>query len=67
MDIGTALRQQRERTGISQTKLAKATGIKQQTLSRWEDNTNTPNIKHCILLAQYYGITLEELLDIDLP
>ena len=67
MDIGSALRRQREVAGISQSRLAKETGIKQQTISRWESNMHTPDIEHCIILAKYYGITLEELLDIDLP
>lgn len=67
MNIGAALKQQRLLAGISQTELEKATGIKQQNLSRWENDTHAPNIEQCIILAKFYGITLEELLDIDLP
>ena len=39
----------------------------QQTISRWESNENVPNVLDCIRLAQFYGITLEELLGISLP
>ena len=67
MNIGSALKRQRKAVGVSQSRLAKETGIKQQTISRWESNIHTPDIEHCIILAKYYGITLEELLDIDLP
>ncbi|MBQ8309304.1 MAG: helix-turn-helix transcriptional regulator [Clostridia bacterium] len=67
MDIGTALKQQRQRIGLSQSQLAKETGIKQQTISRWENNTHKPDIEQCVILAKYYGITLEELIDVDLP
>ncbi len=61
-DIGKALKEQRENAGLSQTELAKKTGIKQQNISRWEANTHIPNVSDCIKLAKFYGITLEELL-----
>lgn len=67
MDIGSALKHQRESMKLSQSQLAKETGIKQQNISRWESNTHIPDIAQCIILAKYYGITLEELLGIDLP
>lgn len=67
MDIGSALKHQRESMKLSQSQLAKETGIKQQNISRWESNTHIPDITQCIILAKYYGITLEELLGIDLP
>lgn len=66
-DIGKALKEQREATGLSQSELAKGVGMHQQTISRWESNENVPNVLDCIRLAQFYGITLEELLGISLP
>lgn len=65
MDIGTALKQQRERLGITQSELARATGIKQQNISRWENNAHIPDVIECLTLAQYYGITIEELIGAD--
>ena len=65
MDIGTALKQQREHAGISQSELARATGIKQQNISRWEKNAHIPDVLECLILAKYYGITIEELLGAD--
>ncbi len=67
MDIGSALRRHREEAGLSQTKLSKATGITQQNISRWEKNLVAPTVEACIILAKYYGITLEELLNVRLP
>ncbi len=67
MNFGKALQEQRKLAGLSQSQLAKETGIKQQTLSRWENDMHIPDIENCIILAKYYGITLEELLDVDLP
>ena len=65
MDIGTALKQQRELSGISQSELARATGIKQQNISRWESNAHIPDVLECLKLAKYYGITIEELIGVD--
>lgn len=65
MTLGEALKQHRENAKLSQTKLAKETGIKQQNLSRWENNTHLPNVLDCARLAKYYGITIEELIDTD--
>ena len=65
MDIGTALKQQRELSGISQSELARATGIKQQNISRWESNAHIPDVLECLKLAKYYGITIEELIGAD--
>lgn len=39
----------------------KATGISNENLSRWENNKNLPNIDFCVLLANYYDISLDEL------
>ena len=66
-DIGKALKEQQEAAGLSQSELAKGVGMHQQTISRWESNENAPNVLDCIRLAQFYGITLEELLGISLP
>lgn len=66
-DIGKALKERLEAAGLSQSELAKGVGMHQQTISRWESNENAPNVLDCIRLAQFYGITLEELLGISLP
>ena len=66
MNIGEAIKEQRLRLGISQSELAKATGIKQQNISRWENNTHIPDVTQCVILAKYYGIMIEELIGIDL-
>ncbi len=62
MNIGEGLKQQRLRLGISQSELARETGIKQQNLSRWELNTHIPDVLQCLTLAKFYGITIEELI-----
>lgn len=61
MSIGEGLKEQRENVGLSIMDLSRKTGIAHQNLSRWEANQVAPNILFCIKLADFYGITLDEL------
>ena len=61
MKFGAELKYHRESAGLSQTEVAKRTGITQAAISRWEDDLRIPNIENCILLADLYGITIDEL------
>ena len=65
MTLGDNLRMLREQAGYTQTKLAELSKIKQQSISRWELNQNIPNIEDCIILANFYGISLDELVGRD--
>lgn len=60
-NYGEALRYQRELKGYTQSSLAKETGLKQQMISWWEANKGLPNIDFCVQLADFYGISLDEL------
>ena len=62
LNYGKALKHQREINNLSQTELAKATGLKQQMISHWEANKSLPNIDFCVRLANYYSISLDELI-----
>lgn len=66
MNIGEALKYQRKINNLTQGQLAKETKISQQNISRWERNEKIPNINFCIKLADYYKITLDELVGRDL-
>ena len=61
INIGKNLKEHREFAKLTQTELAKKTGIKQQNLSRWEKNTHIPNIVDCITLADFYQVSVESL------
>lgn len=65
MDYGNEFRTLRQLQGLSQEQLAKLTGISQQAISFWEQNKRTPNMDDCIKLADFYGITLDELVGRD--
>ena len=62
MNYGEALKYQREQHGLSQSKLAQETGLKQQMISWWEAGKGLPNIDFCVKLAYYYEISLDELI-----
>ena len=59
---GEALKYQREQHGYTQHALAKATGLNQQMISWWEAGKGLPNIDFCVRLAEFYGITVDELI-----
>lgn len=61
LNYGENLKIQRKQYGISQLELAKRTGISQQNINRWEKGTVIPNIDFCVKLADFYGISLDEL------
>ncbi|MBE7068428.1 MAG: helix-turn-helix transcriptional regulator [Clostridiales bacterium] len=59
--IGKALKEQRLLQGLTQVELSKQTEIPQSTISAWEKGVNVPNVMDCIQLADFYGISLDEL------
>lgn len=59
--IGKALKAQREAHGYNANKLARITGIQYQNIYRWESGKFLPKIDVCIKLADFYDITLDEL------
>lgn len=63
MDYGEALKYQRETAGLSQLELANKTGISHQNINRWEKGEVLPNIDFCVKLADFYGISLDELVN----
>lgn len=65
LNYGEALKQQRKLNGYTQEQLSKATGILQPNISAWENNVYTPSIDFCVILADFYGITLDELIGRD--
>ena len=62
MKFGSYLKTQRELAGLSQSELAKKTGLSQAAISRWEDDLRIPTIENCLILANYYGISIDELI-----
>lgn len=62
LSYGEALKYQREMTGISQGELSRKIGTSHQNISKWEKGEVLPNIDFCVKLADFYGISLDELI-----
>lgn len=59
------LKNERIAHNLSQEKLAKIIGITQAQISYYENGTNEPSISICEKLADFYGITIDELIGRD--
>ena len=62
MTCGDELKYQREIRGLSQSDLARATGLRQQMISHWEANKSAPSIDIIVTLADFYQISIDELI-----
>lgn len=63
--FGEEIKQIRIERGITQAKVSEATGLPQNTISWIESDKGIPNIYQCKLLADYYGISIDELIGRD--
>lgn len=61
-NYGTMLKEHRLSRGKTLIDVETETGISNANLSRWECGKNLPNIDFCVQLADYYGITVDELI-----
>lgn len=65
LNYGEALKTQRLIFNLTQNQLSKITGIRQDNISRWERGEVLPNIDFCVQLANFYHISLDELIGRD--
>ena len=59
------LKRARVRMGKSQIEVAKAVGISNAALSNYETGYREPDLDTLCALSRYYGLTLDELLDVN--
>ena len=55
-------RRLRKAKDIKQEALAEAMNVSRQTVSKWENGTAMPDFKKLNALAEYFGVTMDELL-----
>lgn len=56
----------RKAEGLSQEELGAELGVSRQTVSKWESGQSYPDFQRLVLLSDYFGLTLDELVrDID--
>lgn len=68
MMLQTRLFELRRQAGLSQEELASVVGVSRQAVQKWESGASRPDIDRLILLADYFGVTLDDLVrGIDAP
>lgn len=65
INFGEEFKYHRQKANLSQQELAKQIHTSQQNISRWEKNEVEPSIGFCVTLADFYGISLDELIGRD--
>lgn len=64
-ELGGRIRALREERGVTQADFARAVFVARQTVSNWECGRTLPDVESLKLIASYFGITVDELLDAD--
>lgn len=62
MTIGEKLQMLRKAKGISQEQLAAEISVSRQAVSKWELDESVPDTEKVIMLAKFYGVSLDYLL-----
>lgn len=65
MKIGETIKKLRKKKDITQEKLADYLGITYQAVSKWENGTAMPDITLIVPLANYFGVSVNELFSFD--
>lgn len=64
-ELGMRIRALREERGVTQADFAREVLVARQTVSNWECGRTLPDVESLKLIAGYFGITVDELLDAD--
>ncbi|MBE6719902.1 MAG: helix-turn-helix transcriptional regulator [Ruminococcaceae bacterium] len=64
MEIGASIKALRQRHGITQETFASYIGTSVQTVSRWENGINYPDVSMLPILSSYFKVTTDYLLGI---
>ena len=63
---GENLKYYRENNNLSQLELAKHTGLSQQAISLWEKDVCEPTLSKLILIAVFFGVSIDYLAGLEL-
>lgn len=61
LTLGDKIKELRKRDGRKQEDLANALGVTNQAVSRWEANGGYPDMEMIPAIANYFGVTIDEL------
>ena len=65
MTIGEKIKALRQKNNVTQEKLAEYLNISYQSVSKWENNNAMPDISLVVPLANFFGVSTDELFDRD--
>ena len=63
MEIGKKIMNLRKKNGMSQEELAEKVGVARQTISKWELDETSPDLKQSKELSKVFNVSLDELAD----
>ena len=66
MGLGNKILNLRKNLNLSQEQLAERLNVTRQTISKWELEETTPDIKQAKKLSEIFKVSLDELLDTDI-
>lgn len=61
--LSTNLINLRNLKGLSQEQVAEKAGVSRQAYAKWEKGTSLPDIEKCKVLAEFYGTTIDGLME----
>lgn len=62
MEIGSKIKNARNKAGYTQERAAEALGVSRQTISNWENEKSYPDIVSVIKISDLYSVSLDHLL-----
>ena len=65
MNIGKTIKELRQQRGLTQEDLSEALQVSVQTVSRWENGVNAPDLSMLPQLAIYFKVTTDYLLGLE--
>ena len=65
LDLGKRIRELRQCNRITQETLAEALGVTSQAVSRWEASGSYPDMENVPAIANYFGVSIDELFGYD--
>lgn len=64
-NTGMRISRLRQECGLTQQQLAAIAGVSHQAVSKWESGTTLPDIETMLILTDFFGITVEQLVSED--
>ena len=66
MEIGKQIKKHRTELGLSQDEFAERIFVTRQSVSNWENDKNYPDINSLVLMAEVFGVSLDNLVKGDI-